>query len=116
MRRVVVKARIVRLKIGSRAAYAHLTYLQRDGTTRDGGRGQLYGPDSDLADGPALVERSQGDRHQFRFIVAPEDGGRLSDLRGFTRDVMRQMEEDLAPSSIGSRSITSIPATRTAMS
>ena len=95
MRRVVVKARIVRLKIGSRAAYAHLTYLQRDGTTRDGGRGQLYGPDGDLADGPAFVERGREDRHQFRFIVAPEDGDRLSDLRGFTRDVMRQMEEDL---------------------
>ncbi|MFN4925437.1 MULTISPECIES: DUF3363 domain-containing protein [Bradyrhizobium] len=95
MRRVVVKAHIVRLKIGSRAARAHLSYLQRDGTTRDGGRGQLYGPDSDRVDGRALVERSQGDRHQFRFIVAPEDGDRLSDLRGFTRDVMRQMEEDL---------------------
>jgi type IV secretory pathway VirD2 relaxase len=95
MRRVVVKARIVRLKIGSRAALAHLTYLQRDGTTRDGGRGRLYGPDSDQVDGRALVERSQGDRHQFRFIVAPEDGDRLSDLHGFTRDVMRQMEGDL---------------------
>ena len=95
MRRVVVKARIVRLKIGSRAALAHLTYLQRDGTTRGGGRGQLYGPDSDRVDGRALVERSQGDRHQFRFIVAPEDGDRLSDLRRFSRDVMRQMEEDL---------------------
>ena len=45
--------------------------------------------------GAELVERSQGDRHQFRFIVAPEDGDRLSDLRRFTRDVMRQMEEDL---------------------
>lgn len=95
MRRVVVKARIVRLKIGSRAALAHISYLQRDGTTRDGGRGQLYGPDSDRVDGRAFVERGQGDRHQFRFIVAPEDGDRLSDLRGFTRDVMRQMEQDL---------------------
>jgi hypothetical protein len=35
MRRVIVKARIVRLKIGSRAADAHVRYLQRDGTTRD---------------------------------------------------------------------------------
>jgi len=34
-------------------------------------------------------------RHQFRFIIAPEDGDRLSDLRAFTRDVMRQMEQDL---------------------
>lgn len=89
------RARIVRLKIGSRAAVAHISYLQRDGTTRDGGRGQLYGPDSDRVDGRAFVERGQGDRHQFRFIVAPEDGDRLSDLRGFTRDVMRQMEQDL---------------------
>jgi type IV secretory pathway VirD2 relaxase len=91
----VVKARIVRLKLGSRAAHAHLNYLQRDGTTRDGGRGQLYGPDGDRADGRAFVERGREDRHQFRFIVAPEDGDRLSDLRGFARDVMRQMEEDL---------------------
>jgi type IV secretory pathway VirD2 relaxase len=95
MRRVVVKARIVRLKIGSRAALAHISYLQRDGTTRDGGRGQLYGPDSDGVDGRTFVERGQGDRHQFRFIVAPEDADRLSDLPGFTRDVMQQMERDL---------------------
>jgi hypothetical protein len=95
MRRVVVKARIVRLKTGSRAAHAHIGYLQRDGTTRDGDRGRLYGLDSDRVDGRAFVERGQGDRHQFRFIVAPEDSDRLSDLRGFTRDVMRQMEQDL---------------------
>ncbi|GGI33027.1 hypothetical protein GCM10010987_72340 [Bradyrhizobium guangdongense] len=98
MRRVVVKARIVRLKIGSRAAHAHLNYLQRDGTTRDGGRGQLYGPDDERVDGRAFVEQGREDRHQFRFIVVPEDGDRLSDLHGFTRDVMRQMEEDLGTS------------------
>lgn len=94
-RRVVVKARIVRLKRGSGAAGAHLRYLQRDGTTRDGERGQLYGPERDVEDGRPFVERGEGDRHCFRFIVAPEDGDRLADLRGFTRDVMRQMEADL---------------------
>jgi type IV secretory pathway VirD2 relaxase len=95
MRRVVVKARIVRVKVGSRAADAHVRYLQRDGTTRDGERGRLYGAETDAADGKAFIDRGREDRHQFRFIVAPEDGNRLSDLRGFTRDVMRQMEEDL---------------------
>jgi len=35
------------------------------------------------------------DRHQFRFIVAPEDSVEMDDLRGFTRDLMRQMERDL---------------------
>jgi len=41
------------------------------------------------------VERLREDRHRFRFIVAPEDGDQLSDPRTFTRDVMRQMEDDL---------------------
>jgi hypothetical protein len=95
MRRVVVKARIVRLKRGSKGADAHLRYLQRDGTTREGERGKLYGPETDVADGREFVERGREDRHQFRFIVAPEDGDRLSDLRAFTRDVLRQMEDDL---------------------
>ena len=94
-RRVVVKARIVRHRAGSGAAGAHLRYIQRDGTTRDGERGQLYGPERDQEDGKAFVERGEGDRHSFRFIVAPEDGDRLSDLRGFTRNVMSQMEADL---------------------
>ena len=95
MRRVVVKARIVRLRVASRAADAHVGYLQRDGTTRDGEHARLYGAGTDAADGRGFTERGRDDRHQFRFIVAPEDGDRLSDLRGFTRDVMRQMEEDL---------------------
>jgi type IV secretory pathway VirD2 relaxase len=95
MRRVVVKARIVRLKLGSKGADAHLRYLQRDGTDREGERGRLYGRETDAADGKEFVERGREDRHQFRFIVAPEDGDRLSDLRAFTRDVIRQMEEDL---------------------
>lgn len=94
LRRVVVKAHIVRLKLGSRKADAHLRYLQRDGTTRDGGRGTLYGPDTDQADGKDFLDRGREDRHQFRFIVAPEDGDRIEDLRGFTRDVMQQMQED----------------------
>lgn len=95
LRRVVVKAHIVKLKLGSRKADAHLRYLQREGTTRDGGRGTLYGPDTDQADGKDFLERGREDRHQFRFIIAPEDADRIEDLRSFTRDVMQQMQEDL---------------------
>jgi len=45
-------------------ADAHLRYLQRDGTTRDGERGQLYGPETDNADGrgslnAAAISRSR---------------------------------------------------------
>jgi type IV secretory pathway VirD2 relaxase len=95
MRRVVVKARIVRLKLGSKGADAHLRYLQRDGMNREGERGRLYGSETDAADGRSFLEQGREDRHQFRFIVAPEDSDQLSDLRAFTRDVMKQMEEDV---------------------
>lgn len=95
-RRVVVKARIVRIKAGDGGAIrAHLRYVQRDGVTRDGEPGQLYDAASERADGKAFTERSDGDRHQFRFIVAPEDSAELSDLKPFIRDLMRQMESDL---------------------
>jgi type IV secretory pathway VirD2 relaxase len=93
-RRVVVKARIVRLGKGMAAA-AHLRYLQRDGTTRDGERGTLYGPDADQVDGKAFLERGAGDRHQFRFIVAPEDGAEYEDLKPLVRRLMLQVEQDL---------------------
>jgi type IV secretory pathway VirD2 relaxase len=79
----------------SRAADAHLRYLVRDGVTRDGERGKAYSALENEADGKAFVERGRGDRHQFRFIVAPEDSAEMADLRGFTRDLMRQMELDL---------------------
>ncbi len=96
MRRVVVKARFVKLKgPGSRAAYAHMRYLQRDGVDREGEPGRLYGRALDHPDGPAFLERSAGDKHQFRFIVAPEDGVVIGDLCRFTRELVDQMERDL---------------------
>jgi type IV secretory pathway VirD2 relaxase len=95
-RRVVVKSRIVKLgRNGIKGARAHLRYIQRDGVTRDGHPGALYSAEQDRADGKAFIERSTGDRHQFRFIVAPEDGAEYDDLRPFVRRLMTQMEEDL---------------------
>ena len=96
MRRVIVKARYVKLKgPASRASYAHLRYLQRDGVSREDERGQLYGRGLDVPDGPSFLARSAEDRHQFRFIVAPKDGVELGELKRFTRDLMDQMERDL---------------------
>jgi type IV secretory pathway VirD2 relaxase len=95
-RRVVVKARIVRLAgNGAKAAVAHLRYLQRDGTTREGERGSLYSAGPDAADGKAFLERGAGDRHQFRFIVAAEDGAEYQDLKPLVRRLMEQAEKDL---------------------
>lgn len=95
-RRVIIKSRIVRLAgKGIAGARAHLRYIQRDGVTRDGRQGGLYGAREDAADGKAFHERSAGDRHQFRFIVSPEDGGDYESLRSLTRRLMERMEEDL---------------------
>lgn len=95
-RRVIVKASIVKLAgKGASAAAAHLRYLQRDGTTREGERGALYGRDTDAVDGKAFGGRGAGDRHQFRFIVSPEDGDQYDDLKPLTRRLMARMEEDL---------------------
>src|SRR3546814_3966603 len=70
-------------------------YVERDGTTREGGRGQLYGADSDTVDRAEWLERAKDDRHQFRFIVSPEDGADYEDLKPLTRRLMTRMEEDL---------------------
>jgi type IV secretory pathway VirD2 relaxase len=95
-RRVIVKSRIVKLAgKGRAAARAHLRYIERDGTTRDGGRGQLYGADADKVDGKAFLDRGDGDRHQFRFIVSAEDGAEYEDLKPLTRRLMERMENDL---------------------
>lgn len=95
-RRVIVKARIVKLSgKGMAAALAHMRYVQRDGVTREGTPGQLYSAQLDVADGRDFIARADGDRHQFRFIVSPEDGVLYDDLKGVTRSLMTQMENDL---------------------
>ena len=94
-RRVVVKTRYIQGAGKNGKSSAHLRYIQRDGTSRDGERGQLYSATEDRADGAAFVERGADDRHQFRFIVSPEDGADLSDLTAYTRDLMSHVETDL---------------------
>jgi len=95
-RRAVVKTRLVRIgSKGMPAARAHLRYIQRDGVTREGAPGELYSAERDTADGKAFLQRCDGDRHQFRFIVSAEDGSEYPDLKPFTRRLMAQMEADL---------------------
>lgn len=95
-RRVIIKSRIVRLAgKGMNGARAHLRYIQRDGVTREGERGDLYNALENEADGKTFLDQADGDRHQFRFIVAPEDGADYEDLKPLTRRLMTQMEEDL---------------------
>jgi type IV secretory pathway VirD2 relaxase len=94
-RGVVIKARVVRHGLKRAPLSAHLSYLRREGVTRDGGPGKMFDAERDDADHRAFAERSQDDRHHFRFIVSPDDAAELADLKTFTRDLMRQAERDL---------------------
>jgi type IV secretory pathway VirD2 relaxase len=96
-RRVVVKARIIQHK-GSRYRAApmkmHLSYLRRQGATRDGEGAEMFDRDG-AADHDAFAGRCEDDRHHFRFIVSPEDAAQLSDLRTTTQRVMERAEQAL---------------------
>ncbi|WP_087047729.1 relaxase/mobilization nuclease and DUF3363 domain-containing protein [Caballeronia ptereochthonis] len=95
-RRVTIKVRLVNLaQTGPRSTAAHLRYIEREGVDRQGGPGHAYGPMNDAADLEAFKERSTDDRHQFRFIVSPEDAEQLDDMRTYTRHLMARMEADL---------------------
>ena len=94
-RQVTVKARVVRRGLHAAPLAAHLAYLQRDGVTRGGAPGELFGPEHDAANGREFATRAGDDRHHFRFIVSPEDAARMQDLRAFTRELMATAEHDL---------------------
>lgn len=97
-RRVTVLARIVRHKgahFRSAPLSKHISYLERDGVTRDGRDASMFDAGSEQADPDAFAERCGDDRHHFRLIVSPEDATELNDLRGYTRSLMAKTAKDL---------------------
>ncbi|MFG1421319.1 relaxase/mobilization nuclease domain-containing protein [Roseixanthobacter liquoris] len=92
---VVIKTRVVRHTARATPLVAHLSYLRREGVTRDGEKARLFGPGAEEGNGRAFAERCADDRHHFRFIVSPEDAADMADLRSFARDLTGQMEKDL---------------------
>ena len=95
-RRVTIKTRLVNLaKAGPRSTVTHLRYIEREGVGRKGDPSKAYGPTTDETDLAGFEERGREDRHQFRFIVSPEDAEQLDDLRTYTRHLMARMEADL---------------------
>ncbi|WP_417276077.1 DUF3363 domain-containing protein [Castellaniella sp.] len=95
-RRVTIKTLLVNQRRASPQSFAkHLRYIERDGAGRDGEPGRAYGSQADIVDLNAFKERCAEDRHHFRFIVSPEDGAELDDLRTYTRHLVNRMEADL---------------------
>ncbi|MEM9178059.1 MAG: DUF3363 domain-containing protein [Pseudomonadota bacterium] len=97
LRRVVTKTHIAKpgKVVGTAVFSKHINYLQRDGVERDGSGGELYTREGREVDPEGFTERSKTDRHQFRFIVSPEDAAQIKDLKIYTRELMTIMEHDL---------------------
>src|ERR1700693_2528178 len=91
LRRVVIKARVVRhhgSRFGSAPLSKHVSYLRREGVTRNGADARMFDARYETADERAFAERCEDDRHHFRFIVSPEGAAEMTELRGFTRELM----------------------------
>lgn len=95
-RRVLVKARVVRMTPGAaKALMTHVRYVERDGVGAAGEEGRFFDRETDTADGRAFADRCGGDRHHFRIIVNPEDGRELPDLKAYARQFMGRVERDM---------------------
>lgn len=97
--RVIVKALVSR-HAGAGAARGatlarHVVYLGRSGAGVDGARGEFFDREVEGLDGRLATRGWSEDRHHFRFIISPEHGDRIADLRGYVREVMSRVSADL---------------------
>ena len=100
--KVIVKAFVSRHagKGAARAAAlaAHVSYLGRAGAGAEGARPAFFDRTEDAVDAAEATRGWGTDRHHFRFIVSPEHGDRIADLRGYTREVLGRVSADLGES------------------
>ena len=97
--RVIVKALVSRHigKGAERAAAlaAHVSYLGRSGAGVEGARPEFFDRATDDVRPAAETGGWSEDRHHFRFIISPEHGDRIEDLKGYVREVMGRVSADL---------------------
>jgi type IV secretory pathway VirD2 relaxase len=98
--RVVVKALVSR-HVGMSAARGaalaqHAVYLGRSGAGAEGARPEFFDRTQDGIDPQSATSAWADDRHHFRFIISPEHGDRIVDLKAYVRDVMGRVSADLA--------------------
>lgn len=105
--RVIVKALISRHrgKGAERGAALskHVAYLGRAGAGLEGSRPEFFDRTSDDVHPAERVSGWEGDRHHFRFIISPEHGDRISDLKAYVREVMARVSADLGEADLAWR-------------
>lgn len=97
--RVVVKALVSRHAskgaLRGAALAQHVSYLGRSGAGAQGARPEFFDRAGDQVDAQAATRGWVEDRHHFRFIISPEHGDRIADLKGYVREVMGRVSADL---------------------
>jgi len=97
--RVIVKGLVSRHTgqgaVRGEALGKHLAYLGRAGAGAEGERPEFFDRSEDRIDAAQVTDGWAADRHHFRFIISPEHGDRIADLRDYTREVMRRVAADL---------------------
>ena len=97
--RVIVKALVSRHvgKGADRAAALamHVSYLGRSGAGVEGARPEFFDREADALSPAIETNGWSEDRHHFRFIISPEHGDRIDDLKSYVRDVMSRVGADL---------------------
>lgn len=97
--RVIVKALVSKHAgkgaVRGEALAKHIAYLGRTGAGVEGARADFFDRTEDQVDATAATTAWASDRHHFRFIISPEHGDRIEDLRAYTREVMRRVADDL---------------------
>lgn len=97
--RVIVKAMVSRHmgKGADRAAAlaTHAAYLGRAGAGIEGDRPEFFDREGEGSEVTAVTKAWSGDRHHFRFIVSPEHGDRIDDMKAYVREVMGRVSADL---------------------
>lgn len=97
--RVIVKALVCRHggqgSGGAGALAKHVVYLGRAGAGVEGARPEYFNERTEALEAADETRGWSRDRHHFRFIISPEHGDRIADLRGYTREVMSRVGADL---------------------
>ena len=71
---------------------SHLSYLQREGASRDGTVPELFtSTPGETADRGQVTERWMEDPRHYRIVISPEEGHRLADLEALSRHVMSDL-------------------------
>lgn len=78
-----------------KALRAHILYLGRSSARYHGDRPMFFDGRSDEVDALSRANEWRDDRRHFRFVISPEHGDRITDMRDYVRTLFARVADDL---------------------